>query len=428
LDGIARRAAWIDLPPRMDEPHASPAPDIPIPHVPLKSDPMVTVYALLMGISFSHLLNDTLQALIPSLYPLLRESYQLSYTQIGWITFTFQLTASIFQPVVGYLTDKKSMPFSLPVGMGMTLIGLLFLSRASTFPHILMSAATIGAGSAVFHPEASRIAYMAAGRRRGFAQSIFQVGGNSGSALGALLAGIFIVRHGQHSLVYFSAVALLGVLVLTWIGSWQKANMHRAKPKAATGNTESRYSKRTVIRAVSVLVVLTFSKYVYLSSLTSYYTSYLISHFGVSKETSQYYMFVFLAAVAVGTIVGGPVGDRIGRKRVIWVSILGVAPFSLLLPHMGLQMTAVLSVVIGLILASAFSAILVYAQELMPGKVGMVAGLFFGLAFGIAGIGAAVLGRVADQFGIDSVFQICAFLPLLGLLTVFLPDIESEKE
>lgn len=409
----------------MDETLTAPPPEM----APAKSDPMVTVYALLFGISFSHLLNDTLQALIPSLYPLLKESYQLNYTQIGLITFTFQLTASIFQPVVGYLTDKKSMPFSLPVGMGMTLVGLVFLSQAHSFSHILISAATIGAGSAIFHPEASRIAYMAAGKRRGFAQSLFQVGGNSGSALGALLAGIFIVRHGQGSLIYFSGVALIGVVVLAWIGRWQKANMHRAKPKVAkAGDQESRFSARTVTLAVTVLVVLTFSKYVYLSSLTSYYTLYLINHFGVTKEASQYYMFAFLAAVAVGTIVGGPIGDKIGRKRVIWGSILGVAPFSLILPHVGLQMTAVLSVAIGLVLASAFSAILVYAQELMPGKIGMVAGLFFGLAFGIAGIGAAVLGKVADVYGIDLVFQVCAFLPLLGLLTVFLPNIEGSKD
>lgn len=389
-----------------------------------------TVFALLFAISFSHMLNDTIQALLPSIYPILTTSYGLNFTQLGLITFTFQLTASLLQPVVGFLTDRKPMPYSLPVGMGLTLAGLLSLSHASSFPMILFSAAMVGSGSAIFHPEASRIAHMAAGKRRGLAQSLFQVGGNMGSSFGPLLAALIIVPHGQGSIAWFSVVALLGVAVLFQIGRWQAGNLHRIqrKPKPAEAVSLNRPSRRTVVTALLVLVVLTFSKYVYLSSLTSYYTFYLMDRFHVSVQSAQYHLFLLLFAVAAGTILGGPVGDRFGRKRVIWGSILGVAPFSLWLPHAGLGMTAVLSVIIGLILASAFSAILVYAQELLPGKVGMIAGLFFGLAFGIAGIGAALLGKVADHTGINYVFQICAYLPLLGLLTVFLPDVETKEK
>lgn len=388
-----------------------------------------TVFALLFAISFSHLLNDTIQALIPSIYPLLKTTYGLTFTQLGLITFTFQLTASLLQPVVGLVTDRKPMPYSLPVGMAMTLVGLIALAYAGNFHSILVSAALVGGGSAIFHPEASRIAHMAAGKRRGFAQSLFQVGGNAGSAIGPLLAAWIIVPHGQKSLVVFSGIALLGVMVLWHIGKWQGSNLHRIhrKPKVTGNAITPVVSRRKVVIALSVLVALVFSKYVYLSSLTSYYTFYLIDRFHVSIQNAQLHLFLLLFAVAVGTIIGGPVGDRIGRKRVIWGSILGVAPFSLALPHVGLFATGVLSVFIGLILASAFSAILVYAQELLPGKVGMVAGLFFGLAFGIAGIGSAVLGKVADIHGINFVFQICAFLPLIGLLTVLLPDVEVEK-
>ena len=392
-----------------------------------------TVFAVLFTISFSHLLNDTIQALLPSIYPMLKANYSLSFSQLGLITFTFQVTASLLQPLVGYLTDRRSMPFSLPVGMGLTLCGLIALAYANDFTHILIAAALVGAGSAIFHPEASRIAYMAAGRRRGLAQSVFQVGGNTGSAIGPLLAALIIVPHGQRAVLAFSVLALLGVVVLWRIGRWHRANPHRLPPKrtvashAALGEATA-LSRRRVVFAVCVLVVLTFSKYVYLSSLTSYYTFYLIDRFHVSVQSAQYHLFILLAAVAFGTFAGGPIGDRIGRKRVIWVSILGVAPFSLWLPHADLATTTVLTVFIGLILASAFSAILVYAQELMPGKVGMVAGLFFGLAFGVAGIGSAVLGRVADHTGINYVFQLCAFLPLLGLLTVFLPNIEKPHD
>ncbi len=388
-----------------------------------------TVYTLLLAISFSHLLNDTIQALLPSIYPLLKSSYGLTFTQLGLITFTFQLTASLLQPLVGYVTDRRPLPYSLPIGMAMTLVGLISLAHAGSFAMILISAGLVGAGSAVFHPEASRIAHMAAGKRRGFAQSLFQVGGNAGSALGPLLAALIIVPHGQKSLVVFSALALLGVMVLWKIGKWQGRNLHRIqrKPVRVGHAVAAETPRKTVVLALTILVALVFSKYVYLASLTSYYTFYLMDRFHISVSSAQIHLFILLGAVAVGTIVGGPVGDRFGRKRVIWGSILGVAPFSLMLPHVGLEMTAILSVFIGLILASAFSAILVYAQELLPGKVGMVAGLFFGLAFGIAGIGSAVLGKVADHQGINYVFQICAYLPLIGLLTVFLPDIEGEK-
>ncbi|GAA5142751.1 MFS transporter [Prosthecobacter algae] len=389
-----------------------------------------TVFALLFAISFAHMLNDTIQALLPAIYPVLKESYGLTFTQLGLITLTFQVTASLLQPLVGYITDKKAMPYSLPVGMGMTLVGLLSLSQAHSFPTILISSALVGAGSAVFHPEASRIAHMAAGRRRGLAQSLFQVGGNAGTSVGPLLAAWFIVPHGQAALSWFSIIAMIGVLVLFQVGQWQARNLHRIHRRRGPASVVASEAPTTgrVAFAVAVLVVLIFSKYVYLASLTNYYTFYLMDRFQVSVQQSQYYLFVFLFAVAAGTIIGGPVGDRIGRKQVIWVSILGVAPFALWLPHAGLMTTAILTVIIGLVLASAFSAILVYAQELMPGKVGMIAGLFFGLAFGIAGIGSAVLGAMADSQGINFVFRVCAYLPLLGLLTVFLPDVETAKE
>ena len=386
-----------------------------------------TVIAVLLAISFSHLLNDTIQALIPSIYPLLRESYHLTFAQLGWITFTFQCTASLFQPLVGWTLDRKPLPHSLAVGMGLSLIGLLALSVANNFGLILLSAAMVGLGSAIFHPEASRVAHMAAGMRRGFAQSLFQLGGNAGTALGPLLAAIIIVSRGLGHIAWFSLLALVGVIVLWNIGTWQRNNYHRIVHKAhPAGHLALPRSK--VILSLGVLVALVFSKYVYLTSLTSYYTFYLIDRFSVSIRTSQLFLFVFLFSVALGTIVGGPVGDRIGRKRVIWFSILGVAPFSLALPHVGLVATAVLTVFIGMILASAFSAIIVYAQELVPGKVGMVAGLFFGLAFGSAGVGSAALGQLADHTSIEFVFAVCAFLPLIGLLTAFLPNIEPPRQ
>ena len=386
-----------------------------------------TVIAVLLAISFSHLLNDTIQALIPSIYPLLRESYHLTFAQLGWITFTFQCTASLFQPLVGWTLDRKPLPHSLAVGMGLSLIGLLALSVANNFGLILLSAAMVGLGSAIFHPEASRVAHMAAGMRRGFAQSLFQLGGNAGTALGPLLAAIIIVSRGLGHIAWFSLLALVGVIVLWKIGTWQRNNYHRIVYKAhPVGHRPLPRSR--VILSLGVLVALVFSKYVYLTSLTSYYTFYLIDRFSVSIRTSQLFLFVFLFSVALGTIVGGPVGDRIGRKRVIWFSILGVAPFSLALPHVGLVATAVLTVFIGMILASAFSAIIVYAQEMVPGKVGMVAGLFFGLAFGSAGVGSAALGQLADHTSIEFVFAVCAFLPLIGLLTAFLPNIEPPRQ
>jgi MFS transporter, FSR family, fosmidomycin resistance protein len=388
-----------------------------------------TVMAVLFAISFSHLLNDTIQALLPSMYPMLRDSFHLTYAQIGWITFTFQCTASVFQPLVGWVTDKKPMPHSLAFGMGLSFVGLLAFAFANSYPLILISSAIVGLGSAIFHPEASRVAHMAAGSRRGFAQSLFQLGGNTGSALGPLLVAALVVMHGQNSVAWFSAIALLGVFVLWKIGTWQRANFHRVKPKTSSGaHHTATLPRKKVIAALTVLVALIFSKYVYLTSMTTYYTSYLIHHFEVSVKTSQLLLFVFLFAVALGTIIGGPVGDRIGRKRVIWASILGVAPFTLILPHVGLVATVILTVFIGIILASAFSAILVYAQELVPGKVGMIAGLFFGLAFGIAGIGSAALGHLADATSIEHVFNLCAYLPLIGLLTILLPDIEPQKK
>lgn len=380
---------------------------------------------MLFAISFSHLLNDVIQALLPAIYPVLKTSYDLSFTQVGLITLTFQCTASLLQPLVGFYTDKKPMPYSLATGMGLTLTGLISLAEAHTFTMILVSAALVGSGSAIFHPEASRIAHMAAGTRRGLAQSLFQVGGNMGSSLGPLLAALIIVPRGQHSILWFSVIAFLGVILLWQVGRWQGRNLHRLHSKPVRAGTAAPAAMPgKVVLALSILVALIFSKYIYLVSLTNYYTFYLIDRFHVPVQTAQYYLFLFLFAVAAGTIIGGPVGDRIGRKRVIWVSILGVAPFSLLLPHVGLYMTAALSVVIGLVLASAFSAILVYAQELLPGKVGMIAGLFFGLAFGFAGIGAALLGVLADHTNVNFVYHVCAFLPLIGMLAMFLPDAE----
>jgi len=388
-----------------------------------------TVLAVLFAISFSHLLNDTIQALVPSIYPMLQSAFQLSFSQLGWITFTFQCTASLFQPLIGLYTDRRPMPYSLSFGMCLTLVGLLAIAFARSYPWVLVAAATIGLGSAFFHPEASRVAHMAAGGRRGFAQSIFQVGGNAGSSLGPLLAALIVVTRGREHVAWFALLALVGAIVLWQVGSWQRRNFHRIRPRAqAAGNKVPALPRRRVVAALCVLVALIFSKYVYLTSMTTFYTFYLIHKFQVSVKDSQLLLFVFLFAVAVGTIVGGPVGDRIGRKRVIWVSILGVAPFSLLLPHVGLVPTVVLTVFIGVILASAFSAIVVYAQELVPGKVGLIAGIFFGFAFGVAGVGSAALGGIADRTGIEFVFSVCAFLPLLGLLTALLPDVEPTRK
>jgi FSR family fosmidomycin resistance protein-like MFS transporter len=358
---------------------------------------------------------------------MLKDSFDLSFAQLGMITFTFQCTASILQPLVGMVTDRRPMPFSLATGMGLTLVGLLLFSQAGNYAVILIASALVGLGSAIFHPEASRIAHMAAGSRHGFAQSLFQVGGNGGSALGPLLAAGILASRGLGHLAWFSLLAFFGMLLLWKVGLWQKRNLHRLRPRMTKGAGlhHPALHRKKILIALAVLVALIFSKYIYLVSLTNYYTFYLIDRFGVSIPSSQMYLFLFLVSVAAGTIIGGPVGDRIGRKRVIWCSILGVAPFSLLLPHVGLAMTAALTVIIGLILSSAFSAILVYAQELVPGQVGLIAGLFFGLAFGVAGIGSAALGVLADRTSIEYVFELCAYLPLIGLLTVFLPDTRS---
>jgi FSR family fosmidomycin resistance protein-like MFS transporter len=387
------------------------------------------VLKVLLALSTAHMLNDIFQATLPAIYPLLKGSYHLTFTQIGLISLTYQLTGSLLQPVVGYYTDRRPKPYSLPVGMGVTLTGMALLSQADTFLLMVLSAGLMGIGSSIFHPEASRVARMASGGRHGFAQSLFQVGGNFGTSLGPLLAAAIIIPRGQAHILWFTALALAGILLLTKISGWYSRNMHRLKAKvAAHGDfVPVKLGRNQVLLALGILVVLIFSKYFYLISLTNYYTFYLMDKFGVSVQGSQIYLFVFLFAVAAGTIIGGPVGDRIGRKRVIWISILGVAPFSLLLPHLGLTGTVVLSVFIGLILASAFSAILVYAQELVPGNVGLIAGLFFGLAFGAAGIGSALLGRLADHTSIGMVFTVSAYFPLLGLLTAFLPEVEVRR-
>ncbi|GHT52480.1 MFS transporter [Bacteroidia bacterium] len=388
-----------------------------------------TAFTVLLAVSFMHLSNDTLQSLIPAMYPLLKEGLALNFSQVGLITLVFQLCSSLFQPVIGWYTDKKPQPYSLPIGMTFSMIGVIMLSFAHTFPLVLFSVALTGLGSSVLHPEASRLAYMASGGKRGLAQSIFQVGGNFGSSLGPLLAALLIAPYGQSNLIWFALLALVCILLMLRVTRWYKNNLHRLKPaekpKIATHGMVDYIPKKKVYFAIGILLVLIFSKYVYLTSITSYYTFYLIHKFDVSIQHSQYLLFLYLFAAAVGTFVGGPVGDRIGRKYVIWISILGVAPFTLAMPHLSLLWTVLFSVFIGFILSSAFSAILVYAQELMPGKVGLIAGFFFGFAFGVAGIGSAYLGRLADSIGIEQVYFICSFLPLIGLITVFLPNVKK---
>jgi FSR family fosmidomycin resistance protein-like MFS transporter len=390
-----------------------------------------TVFLILFAISFSHLLNDMMQSLMPAIYPIIKTSFHLNFSQIGLITLVFQLSASILQPFVGLYADKNTHPYSLPVGMGFTLVGLLLLAHAPSYPMILASVMLIGVGSSIFHPESSRVAYLASGGRRGLAQSIFQLGGNAGSALGPLLAAWIIVPSGQKSISWFGLGAALAIIVLFQVGGWYKKQMlaRISVQKSATSNAgHLEFSRKKVIFSMFILLVLIFSKFVYLASMSSYYTFYLIGKFHVSVQHSQYFLFMFLAAAAVGTVAGGHLGDKFGRKYIIWISILGAAPFTLLLPYANLFWTGVLSVGIGLIIASAFSAILVYAQELIPGKVGLVAGLFFGLAFGMGGIGSALLGNLADHTSINYVFKVCAFLPLIGMLTGFLPNIEAKKK
>ena len=388
-----------------------------------------TVFSILFTISFSHLLNDMMQAVIPAVYPLMKDSFHLSFTQIGLITLTFQLTASLLQPFVGFYTDRTPRPYSLSIGMGFTLMGLVALAFASSFGWVLVSVALIGMGSSVFHPESSRVAHLASGGRRGLAQSVFQLGGNAGSALGPLLAALIVVPHGQVHVLWFSVAALLAMVILWRVGGWYKGHLvpRATKSAAAGGDFRPGFTRRQVYFAIGILLVLIFSKYFYMASMTNYFTFFLIDKFKLSVQQSQVYLFIFLAAVAAGTLLGGPLGDRFGRKYIIWISILGAAPFTLALPYMPLFWTVVLSVIIGFIIASAFSAILVYAQELMPGKVGMIAGLFFGFAFGMGGLGSAVLGRLADLTSIGYVFKLCAFLPLIGMVTGLLPNIEGKK-
>jgi FSR family fosmidomycin resistance protein-like MFS transporter len=384
-----------------------------------------TVFPILGAISFCHLLNDMMQSVIPAIYPLLKSAYHLDFGQVGLITLSSQLTASLLQPLVGSYTDRRPQPYSLTVGMCFTFVGLLLLSTAPSFGMILVAAAMVGMGSAVFHPESSRVARMASGGQHGLAQSLFQVGGNAGSALGPLLAAFIVLRRGQSSISWFSLAALVAMIVLANVGAWYK-KVGPIQAKARVDDTERHavLSKARTAAAIAILLALIFSKYFYLVSLTSYYTFYLIGRFHISVQSAQIHLFIFLGAVAAGTIIGGPIGDRIGRKYVIWCSILGVLPFTLLLPYANLFWTGVLSVIIGLILASAFSAILVYAQDLVPGKVGMISGLFFGFAFGMGGVGAALLGKLADLTDINFVYRVCSFLPLIGLLAGWLPSTE----
>ena len=394
-----------------------------------------TVFKILLTISFCHLLNDTIQSLMPPIYPLLQKTFHFNYWQVGRIALTSQLTASILQPLVGLYTDRRPKPYSLAVGMGITMFGLLAFSMAPSYGTILAAAALVGIGSAVFHPESSRIARMASGGQHGMAQSLFQVGGNAGSAMGPLLAWAFI--SGQSSIAWFSLLALIAIVLLTNIGTWFRNHpLHLPKPiivdsaraaSAASAPPRAVLAPKNVAFALAVLLALMFSKFFYLASLLNYYTFYLMGKFHLTVQSAQLHLFLFLAAAAAGTYIGGPVGDKIGRKYVIWVSILGVLPFTLLLPYANLFWTSTLSVVIGFIIASAFSAILVYAQELMPGRIGLVSGLFFGLAFGLGGIGAALLGKLADLTDINFVYRVCSFLPAIGILTALLPNLEPAK-
>jgi MFS transporter, FSR family, fosmidomycin resistance protein len=385
-------------------------------------------FNVLGAISFSHFLNDMMQSLIVAIYPLLKGEFQLNFAQIGAITLTYQVCASLLQPLIGVYTDKHPQPYSLSVGMCFTLIGIVTLAFAPNYLSVLAAAALVGTGSAVFHPESSRIARLASGGRHGLAQSIFQVGGNAGSAMGPLLAAWIIIPHGQPALAWFAIGALLAIAVLARVGEWYK-RQHIDRPVSAQHRiaAPNPLPTRTVAWSIVVLLVLIFSKYFYIASISSFYSFYLIEKFHVSMRSAQIHLFAFLLAMALGTLFGGPLGDRIGRKRVIWVSILGIAPFTLVLPYVDLMWVGVLSFVIGLILSSAFSAIVVFAQELLPGKVGAVSGLFFGFAFGIGGIGAAVLGTLADRHGIEFVYRICAYLPLLGMVAAFLPNIEHKN-
>lgn len=380
-----------------------------------------TVMPIIFAVSFCHMLNDIMQSMISAIYPMLKADYNLDFWQIGILTLAFQCTASLLQPVIGIITDKKPFPYSLPIGMGATFVGLFLLAGSHVYLMLVVAAALIGIGSAVFHPESSRVARLASGGRYGFAQATFQVGGNFGQAIGPLLAAFIIVPMGQGSVAWFSAIALLGIVILSWVARWYKAHMLANKGRKKSLGIHS-LPRRTVMVALVVLAILTFSKNIYMAAIGSYYTFFVIERFGVTVQSSQIMLFVFLGATALGTLIGGPIGDRFGSKVVIWISILGVLPFTLAMPFANLPMTIVLSGIVGLLMASSFPAIIVMAQELVPGRVGMIAGIFFGLAFGMGGIAAAVLGIIADHRGISFVYSICAFLPALGLLTVFLPS------
>ena len=389
-----------------------------------------TAFRVLLALGLSHLLNDTLQSVITAVYPLLKESMALSFVQIGFITLVYQISASVFQPLVGFYLDKKPNPWFLPIGMSFTLIGLVVLAFSGTLHQVLFSVFLVGIGSSILHPEASRLTSLASGGKRGLAQSVFQVGGNMGSSLGPLLAALCIAPYGQRNIVFFALLALCAIIVMLPICRWYKRKLKALRLNKDGMKTEvvSPLPRKKTIFSLSVLLILIFSKYVYLASITSYYTFFLIEKFDVTVRDSQFFLFAFLFASALGILLGGPVGDKVGRKYVIWASILGAAPFSLIMPHANLLWTCILSILIGLILSSAFSAILVYAQELLPSKLGLISGLFFGLAFGIAGIASAVLGGLADKFGIEYVYQLCAYMPLLGLITWFLPDIRKIKK
>jgi len=379
-----------------------------------------TVLPIILATSFCHMLNDIMQSMISAIYPMLKADFDLDFWQIGLLTLAFQCTASLLQPIIGTITDRKPFPYSLPIGMGSTFLGLLLLAGSHTYAILVVAAAMVGIGSAVFHPEASRVARLAAGGRYGFAQATFQVGGNFGQSIGPLLAAFLIVPNGQGSVAWFSGIALLGILVLTWIARWYKAHMLASKGRRKALQAHG-LPRQTVVIALVVLTILTFSKNAYMASISSYYTFFVIERFGVTVQQSQIMLFVFLGSVALGTVIGGPVGDRFGSKVVIWISILGVLPFTLAMPFVDLPMTILLSAIIGFLMASSFPAIVVMAQELVPGRVGMIAGIFFGIAFGVGGIAAALLGVLADSHGLSTVYTICAFLPALGLLTVFLP-------
>lgn len=385
-----------------------------------------TIYTILFAICFSHFLNDMLQAVIVSSYPMLKQSFNLSFTQIGLITFCFQLAASLLQPFIGLYTDKKPHPYSFVAGMCFSLTGIVLLAYASSFGFILFSVTLIGIGSSIFHPEASRVAFLASGGKRGLAQSIFQLGGNAGTSIGPLLFATIVMPRGQFYILWFVIAAITAIGVLSHVGGWYKNHLVlRSTGKIKVHEEETGLSKRTTVFSIVILLVLIFSKYFYMTSITTYLTFYLIDKFHITAQESQYHLFLFLAAIAAGTVLGGPLGDRFGRKIIIWISILGIAPFTLMLPYCDLFWTTILTVVIGVILASAFSAILVYAQELVPGKVGMISGLFFGFAFGIAGIGSALLGRLADATSIEYVYKVCSFLPLIGIATAFLPNVKK---